>query len=352
MTEPTLKPRLTAAEKEARRTLATRTGRGGRTQAGVAAFRGTRPVTVAPWVRAGRAGGEVSPAAKPVPGRPRFLADGQAGGVRPRVLKKPTAFGLRTDLWAAARVARLSSDRSGVAFPPNSLRERLGKRGYPPQRPARRPKQRNPQGIDAWLAGVPGPAKKVAAGKAHLALTDGTGLFLDPRARRSRSLVGRTPVAGGDGGPRQKGSATGAVSVSPVAQRLGFYFATDGGGYFSAEKAVASPRDPLEHPRGKVAVPWDGGPNHEGPAIREFLRESRRLRLERLPPYAPGLSPVGAAWGWLKWGRLANLAPDDLPALGAWVAGDLIELKHDPQLLRALWERSDLPFPDPPPGKQ
>lgn len=58
-----------------------------------------------------------------------------------------------------------------------------------------------------------------------------------------------------------------------------------------------------------------------------------------------------AVWSWLKWGRLANFVPDDLPALDDWIVEYLVELKHDPELLRALWERSDLPFPDPTPSK-
>jgi putative transposase len=183
-------------------------------------------------------------------------------------------------------------------------------------------------------------------------LIDETGLFLNPLVRRSWSLVGQTPVVGGDGGHRQKVSVIGAVSVSPVAQRLGFYFATEVGGSFSADKVVAFLRDLLKHLRGKVVVLWDGGPNHQGPVIRQFLKRNKRLRLERLPPYAPDLNPVEAVWSWLKWGRLANFVPDDLPALDDWIVEYLVELKHDPKLLQALWERSDLPFPDPPPVKE
>ena len=140
--------------------------------------------------------------------------------------------------------------------------------------------------------------------------------------------------------------------MSPVAQRLGFYFATAVGGYFSADQVVAFLRDLLRHLRGKVVVVWDGGSNHQGPVIREFLKRNKRLRLERLPPYAPDLNPVEAVWSWLKWGRLANVVPDDLHELDDRVVEYLVELKHDPELLRALWERSDLPFPDPPPDKE
>jgi hypothetical protein len=117
-------------------------------------------------------------------------------------------------------------------------------------------------------------------------LIDEAGLFLHPLVRRSRSLVGRTPVVGGDGGHRPKVSVIGAVSVSPISQRLDFSLAPEVGGYFSAEKVVAFLRGVLTPLRGKVVVIWDGGPNHHGPVLREFLKRNKRRR-ERLPPSAP-----------------------------------------------------------------
>ena len=49
-------------------------------------------------------------------------------------------------------MAQLIRDRFGVAYHPNYLREWLSKRGHSPQKPARRPKQRNPAEIDRWLS--------------------------------------------------------------------------------------------------------------------------------------------------------------------------------------------------------
>lgn len=183
-------------------------------------------------------------------------------------------------------------------------------------------------------------------------LIDETGLFLNPTVRRSWALRGQTPVIGGDGGHRKKVSVIGAVTVSAVARRLGFYFATAVDGYFSAERVVVFLRELLRHLRGKVVVVWDGGGNHKGPVIREFLRRNRRLRLERLPAYAPDLNPVEAVWSWLKWGRLANFVADDLDELDDWVIEYLVALKYDSRLLRALWQRSDLPFPTTPTNEE
>jgi hypothetical protein len=81
-------------------------------------------------------------------------------------------------------------------------------------------------------------SKKASETKAHLVLIDETGLFLDPIIRRTWSVVGQTPVIDADGGHRDKVSVIGGVSVSPRKQRLGFYFATDPGGFFTVDKVV------------------------------------------------------------------------------------------------------------------
>jgi transposase len=189
--------------------------------------------------------------------------------------------------------------------------------------------------------------KKGATENAHVVLIDETGLFLNPLVRRTWAPVGETPVLESWGRHRDKVSVIGAVTISPVAQRLGFYFATDACDFFNAERVVVFLRDLLRHLRGKVIVVWDGGSNHKGPLIREFLRRNRRLRLERLPAYAPELNPVEMLWSWLKYSRLANFVPADVDDLDGWVNDDLVELRYNSELLRNLWDGSELPFPRP-----
>lgn len=176
-------------------------------------------------------------------------------------------------------------------------------------------------------------------------LIDETGLFTNPTVRRTWAILGQTPLIPSDGGHREKVSAIGAVSVSPIDHRLGFYFQTLANGYFGPDEVVAFLRHLLRHLRGKVVVVWDGGSNHKGPVIRKFLKRNRRLQLVRLPAYSPDLNPVEVVWSWVKWGRLANFAPEDVPELEEWAIEYLMDLKFDPGLLKALWERSDLPFP-------
>jgi transposase len=187
--------------------------------------------------------------------------------------------------------------------------------------------------------------KKARRRKAHLVLIDETGLVLNPLVRRTWAVRGRTPVIGGDGGPREGVSVIGAVSVSPAGRRLGRSFAALPDGFFTAEAVVVFLRDLLKQLRGNVAVVWDGGPHHRGPVARDVRRRNRRRRRERLPAYPPDLNPVEAAWGWREYGVLANHAPGGRTDPDDEVIDRLIERKFDPDLLRALWEASDLPFP-------
>ena len=135
---------------EARRIAAVRRVDEGWAQKDVAAFLGVHRVTVAKWVARHRADKDDGLKAKPTPGRPRFLSATQERKVLAWLAESPTTHGFDTDLWTARRVAELILQKFGVRFRPNYLREWLSKRNYRPQKPARRAKQRNPEGIAAW----------------------------------------------------------------------------------------------------------------------------------------------------------------------------------------------------------
>jgi transposase len=143
----------TASELEARRRIAVDKLCEGWTQVAIADFLGVHPVTVAKWVARHRQEGDAGLAAKPTPGRPRFLTPDQEQKVLGWLAEKPTAHGFRTDLWTARRVADLIRRRFGVQYHPDYLRAWLRQRGYSPQKPRRRAKQKSQPVIDQWVAG-------------------------------------------------------------------------------------------------------------------------------------------------------------------------------------------------------
>lgn len=178
-------------------------------------------------------------------------------------------------------------------------------------------------------------------------LIDESGFFLNPTVRRTYAPAGQTPVPEGFGRHRDKVSVIAALTVSPVAGRVGLHFDTNPEEYITNRAVAAFLEELLKRLRGKVLVVWDRGSNHRGDPVWELCGRFQRLAVVELPAYGPGLNPVEFLWAYLKHGRLANLAADDVYGVEDWVIDELIEAKCDPGLLRRLWEGSMLPFPQP-----
>ena len=148
-----MEERTTRAGMESRRRIAVEKVLAGWMHKDVADFLGVHPVTVGQWMRAHRVAGPDALAAKPHPGRKRFLTAEQEAEVLGWLADKPTDHGFPTDLWTARRVADLIRTRFGVAFHPGYLREWLSKRNCSPQKPAKRARERDPDAVLDWLRG-------------------------------------------------------------------------------------------------------------------------------------------------------------------------------------------------------
>ncbi len=88
---------------------------------------------------------------------------------------------------------------------------------------------------------------------------------------------------------------------------------------------------------GKVLVIWDGSPIHKGRAVKDFLKRgaAKRLRLERLPGYAPDLNPDEGIWSYLKRVELANVCCRDLSELRTALLRARERLRHKREVIRA-----------------
>jgi transposase len=64
----------------------------------------------------------------------------------------PTDHGFPTDLWSAPRLARLIEQEFDIRFHPEYLVRWLRQRGFTPQKPRRRARERDDRAIAHWLA--------------------------------------------------------------------------------------------------------------------------------------------------------------------------------------------------------
>ncbi len=114
-------------------------------------------------------------------------------------------------------------------------------------------------------------------------------------------------------------------------------------GNVATEEIVAFLRQLRRHVRGQVVLIWDGLAAHRSKATRTHIEsQSRWLRVERLPAYAPELNPVEALWAWLKQGRLANVAEDGLERLAHRVRRGVKNGRRRQNLLWAFLAKAGL----------
>lgn len=91
-----------------------------------------------------------------------------------------------------------------------------------------------------------------------------------------------------------------------------------------------------------MTVIWDRSNTHRAKLIQRWLAAHPRVRVERLPPYAPELNPVELVWGHTKRNPLANYAPPDLDALVQATRRGTRRLARNQPVLRALLRHGGL----------
>jgi transposase len=188
--------------------------------------------------------------------------------------------------------------------------------------------------------------KKAARQHAALALMDESGVLMTPLVRRTWAPRGQTPVLVQKMGKRQKVSIAGALWLPPQRDHLHWFSQTLVDSYYDTQCVVVFLELLLAEVGGPLVLVWDGGPIHRGEPIQELLAaNAHRLTLEPLPPYAPELNPVEAAWSWLKYGRLCNFAPSDVEQLHSEVLNELRYLGTNELLLRSFFKASELSIP-------
>ena len=183
--------------------------------------------------------------------------------------------------------------------------------------------------------------EKVAR-RAHLVFIDECGFMMEPIVRRTWAPRGQTPVIK-IANPHGRISTIGALTISPVRSRFGFYFhlLADNANFRgdSIVDFIDSVRHRIEKP---LIVLWDQIPFHRSEPVDRYARQHKDVVIELFPPYAPELNPVDYVWAYVKYGRLANYCPRNLEELRKRVTSELSRLKTRPDLLKSFFHATGL----------
>ena len=197
--------------------------------------------------------------------------------------------------------------------------------------PITRATQRDEAKSAAW-ANERWPALKKRADEEEATIVwgDESGFSLLPLAVRTWAPKGQTPILRV---PLTRDHLS-VISAITLDGRLFLQVRTDS---YDGEAVVGFLRVLLRKIAGKLLLIWDGSPIHHGQAVKDFLSAgaAKRLRLERLPGYAPDLNPDEGIWNYLKRVELGNVCATDLADLRHRLGRAAVRVRHKPDIIRA-----------------
>jgi transposase len=175
---------------------------------------------------------------------------------------------------------------------------------------------------------------------------DESGFQLSPVVRRTYAPRGKTPIVEAW---HRKGriSAISAVTVSPVRRKPNLFFRLlpDNVNAHGEDTAafLAQLRGEL---RGPMTVLWDQSKIHRrSGVVKAYLARHPEIVTEDFPGYAPEANPDEGVWGWAKYHRMPNYAPEDTDELRSHLWNELSSLRAQRDLLASFVRHAEIPIP-------
>ena len=277
----------------------------------IATALGVTPAAVSKWLAIAEHDGVEALRSRTGHGRLPKLTRAQLWQIPEFLWHGAESYGFRGEVWTCGRIAEVVREEFGIVYHPGHVSRLLKQLRWTPQIPITRAMQRDEHAIEEWRTKV-WPMLKVQARRERrtLAFTDESGFYLLPGAVKTYAPSGVTPVLH-EWQTRDHLSVAGAITegshrVYTMVRRKSL----------NGLNMIEFLEHLLRVAGSRLLVILDGSPIHRRQAVQDFVGDLHgRIRLERLPGYAPDLNPVEWLWQHLKHVELRNLVARDLEEL-------------------------------------
>jgi len=112
---------------------------------------------------------------------------------------------------------------------------------------------------------------------------------------------------------------------------------------FNGEAIVGFLKHLMRQIEGQIILIWDGARIHHCKEVKAFLKAgaAKRLRLIRLPAYAPELNPDEGVWHWLK-RQMGNLCCRNFDELRYELKLAIQRLRNRPKTIQTFYSMAGL----------
>ena len=251
--------------------------------------------------------------------------------------RSPRDFGLDSPLWSLAQMRAVVGKEFSLLVPISTLHATVQRAGLRARKPRKQASERDDAEVERWMKEVwPTVAADAERGRKVF--------FLDEAQARADSLLGRTWSERGTrpvvkhSAKRPRVNMVGCVSWDGELV-FGTYRGSLDGPLFASFLRYL-----LATVTGCLTVVLDNLSVHFAPAVKELLAEvGDRLRLVRLPPYAPDMNPAEHGWSHLK-GTLRRhplKKGEDIVEVVEW---ELDQIRRAPELVRSFFQHPQVTY--------
>ena len=294
--------------------------------------------SVSRWMAVARTRGPEGLLSAAIPGRPPELSPRQRQLIPEFLWHGAEAYGFRASVWTCGRIAKVIQEELGVTYDKGHVSRLLRQLHWTPQLPIRRAIQRDEPAIEQWRSETwPRLLVESRRERRTLVFADEAGFYLLPSVVKTYAPCAQTPVL------RAKltrdhlsvmGGMTPAGRIYTLARQESL------SGSHSVEFLAHLKRVAAE----RLLVIWDGSPIHRRALVQEFVAGTQgKVRLERLPGYAPDLNPWDeGGWNHLKNVEMRNLVCKDLEELHEQFHLAIHRLRQKTWLVKSFFNQAGL----------
>jgi len=300
----------------------------------VARAYGTDRSTLHRWLARFENDGSAGLQRRPVPGRPRKLAELDTSTLTSLVLSPASQFGFETDFWTTPRLIQIVDREFGVTVSKQTMMRRLHEANLTYQKPERQYFELSEKERQAWRRyELPKIRPSVRENRAILYFQDEANISLTALLGKTWAPRGKTPKQ------RVTGKRGGVSALSAIASGGQLIFRLHEKRITSAEVIDFLGQMLRHHPRRHLVVVMDQAPPHVSKATTAYIASQPRLQVFHLPTYSPDWNPDEKVWNHLKHQELKGHQAKTKEELTTLTSERLTAMSTNAELLQGIFFR-------------
>ncbi len=268
----------------------------------IAYFLGFHRGVVSKWISLFNKNGKKALLSKKADGPSYKLSQKEINEILPKLYDDATIYGFETPLWTCKRVQQIIIKKTNKKIHTTNIMRLFRKLKLSPQKPERLATQRDRVAIRKWKREEwPKIEEHRRRWQAMLYFQDESGISLTPVLGRTWAPKGKTPKI------MVTGNRGGFIVTSAISPAGKLIFRIEKGKVHAKEHIEFLKQIMKQHPHRKIIIIEDRSPVHRAKKVDNFIEENiKKIKIYRLPSYAPELNPDEHVWEYLKAYELKN----------------------------------------------